>query len=212
MASKLDRWLATASRSTLAFIAIAAGIIFIVLSNPPQTICDQQVAAFEQNQKEFLFTPAPQVEPGETPTGARRGRAYSQLYSLCRANSGPGGCYELFASLHRMIRALNAATSDCEEKMGEVGQVRRVLWSSVDFMVRAAWGSKPPAMVDRRGWLDTADVALYCQMKQKIISYYGKDEWDRYRETLFTHLPGVKGLSRQDAWPLMLVSQDCGNL
>ena len=77
-------------------------------------------------------------------------------------------------------------------------------------MHNAAWGTQPPASyVEKQGWLDTSDVALFCQLRGHIELYYGTSDWESYRDRLFTELPGAKNLPRKDTWEKMLLSTDC---
>ncbi len=58
-------------------------------------------------------------------------------------------------------------------------------------------------------WLDTADIALFCQLKSRIMAFYGEDSWVALRERMMRDLPGAKDLPRNQVWDLSLFSENC---
>lgn len=202
MASSLDRWLSTLSRGTLATLAIGGGILFIVLSDPPRNQCDAQFDYVKQQQAGFLFA--------SEDKSVAKGVSYKQLKEYCEKSPGPGACYEFFGKLRIMIRDLQTIPDECAGRAGGINEIKEAVWGAAKFMVNSAWGEKPPDnYMERFGWLDQADVALYCSLNAQIVRMYGQGAWDSYRETLFSELPGAKDLPRKEAWPRMLLSEDC---
>jgi len=203
MASSLDRWLATLSRGTIAIIAIGGGILFIILSNPPRTVCDSQIEFLKEQQKGFLFS-----DP-EDPA-AKRVPSFAKMHEYCERAGGPGGCYELFQKMRTLSQDLLAVPEECAVKASKLSEVEEALKKTVHLMVTAAWGTKPPdSYMDKFGWLDVADVNLFCGLKTQVIRFYGEGTWDNYRERLFHELPGAKDLPRKTAWEKLLLSEDC---
>lgn len=201
MASKLDQFLASFSRATLATVAIGGGILFIIFSDPPRTICDAQVEFLKQQQRGFLFA---------DPAKKLRGANFSQMGEYCDRGNGPGACYELFSKMRILMRDLQTVPPECAAKISQVSEVQKALWSTTKFMVKAAWGKVPPPNYQEKfGWLDVADLALFCSMKTQITKLFGESAWNSYRETLFTELPGAKEIQRKDAWEKMILSEDC---
>ncbi|MGE0764580.1 MAG: hypothetical protein AB7N80_14995 [Bdellovibrionales bacterium] len=203
MASQLDRWLATLSRGTLATLAISAGILFIIFSDPPHTVCQAQLNFLRDQQKGFLF-----ADPGNKKLA--RGASFQQMAEYCQRGDGPGACYELFAKMRVLVRDLQSVPAECASQAAAIDEVKAALWGTAKFMTKTAWGKVPPvAYQDKFGWLDVADIALFCGLKAQIIRFYGESDWDSYREGLFRDLPGAKDLQRKNAWEKMILSEDC---
>jgi hypothetical protein len=80
----------------------------------------------------------------------------------------------------------------------------------MELLLRVAWGTKPPdAYHAKFGWLDTADISLFCKLKTRIISFYGEPAWNAYREKMMKELPGAKDIARETVWDLSLFSENC---
>jgi len=203
MASGFDRWLATASRNTLAFLIIGLGIILIIVFNPPHTICDSQVAQIRELQKGFVFR-------DKTDREAMKKASFVEMSNYCKLGNTPGACYELFAKLRDLVRDLTTVPQDCASTVGAINEIQLVLQESADLMARIAWTEKmPESHVDKFGWLDPADMSLFCALKEQYIRLLGQAVWDNYRERLFRELPGAKDLPRKMAWERMILSENC---
>lgn len=202
MSSALDRWISTLSRGSLAALAIGVGIIVIIASDPPQTVCDTQISHFKEVQAKFLF---PELAK-KNYTGA----SFKQLFSYCEKGNSPGACFEFFNQLRNLLRDLDTLSQECVSQVALVEEVEKALWTGAKFMTKAAWGAQAPLSVsDKNGWLDNSDIALFCQIKSHIEVYYGSSDWESYREKLFVELPGAKNLPRKDTWERILLSTDC---
>lgn len=186
----------------IAAIAIAAGIAFIVISEPPHTVCDSQLEVFKTSQQKFLFL--------DSKKKAIKTTKFENLRDYCKAANNPGGCYELFQEIKMMLRDLLAVPSDCASRIGNVAEVKRAIWQSLDLLVRLGWGEKPPSTYfEKFGFLDKSDIALFCQLKARAIDYYGEQEWEKFREKMFKELPGAQGLARNQIWEMSIVSENC---
>lgn len=203
MASQLDRWLSTLSRGTIAIIAIGGGILFIIFSNPPRTVCHSQIEFLQEQQKAFLFPETDEATLAKTP-------GFVKMFEYCERGGGPGACYELFQKMRTLSQDLVAVPDECAARAAKLSEVEEALKKTIHLMVKAAWGVKPPeSYMDKFGWLDVADVSLFCGLKNQIIRLYGESTWDAYRERLFHELPGAKDLPRKTAWEKLLLSEDC---
>lgn len=139
------------------------------------------------------------------------GSKFLKLIHNCRATNNPGGCYELFQEEKTLLHDLQAVPSDCIAEIGKIDEVRESLVQSIGLLVRAAWGEKPPATYYQKfGWLDTADLSLYCKLQQQIKETYGGSEFENFRERMFHELPGAETMSRNDVWDMTLFSENCG--
>jgi len=201
----MNQFLASVPKNILAFVAIAAGIVFIILSQPPASVCDQQIEVIKTAQTNFLYKDEffPKSKVIKT-------TKYEYLRDRCKQTNDPGGCYELFQEMKILLHDLNTLTSACASAAGSLAPVRRALWETLDLMVRLAWGEKPPESYSTKlGWLDSADVNLYCKLKDKAQLIFGESQWDRFREKLMVELPGAKELPRNQVWDLSLFSENC---
>lgn len=198
----MDKWLAQFSKNTLAVCAIAGGIIFIILSDPPRSVCDAQVESIKESQKLFLYLDPKKQAIKTTKYQAQRDR--------CKATNNPGGCYELFQSIRTLLQDFSAVSSECGGAIGGMTEVNRALWETVELLVKLAWGEKPPASYNEKfSWLDAADINLFCKLKARITYVYGEPAWNNFRERMMTELPGAKDLSRNQVWEMTLLSENC---
>lgn len=177
--------------------------MFIVLSDPPHTKCDSQVEAFKQSQIGFLY-PNPKIKSEKT-------SQYKKLITQCKIANSPGGCYEFFMRMKQFLLQIRKTISDeCNSDLANVSPVERAVWESAGLMTQLAWGEKPPETYYQKfGWLDTADISLFCSLKREAIQLFGEETWAAYRESLFTKLPGASELSRKKVWEVLLLSVNC---
>src|ERR1700679_3012220 len=132
----MDRWLSLIPKGLLLVLVVGGGILFIVLSDPPHTVCESQLELFRQNQSRFLF-----LDPKREKILTTR---YVRLIEHCKMTNDPGGCFELFSEIRTLLRDLQAVPSDCLERAGEIAEVKKAAWEVEDLIVRLAWGEKPP--------------------------------------------------------------------
>lgn len=194
--------IAQLSKTALAILLIAGGVLAIVIFNPPVTVCDAQKEAFKESQKKFLYLDEKQKAVKKT--------KYADMYALCKSTNTPGGCYELFRDLKHMISDLKNVPRECGSAVGEMTEVKKAIWESAELLVRIAWGFKPPqTYYEKFSWLDSADMALFCQLKDTAENLYGANSWTNFRERMFNELPGAKELPRNQVWENMILSVNC---
>lgn len=198
----LDRFLANLPKNILATLIVGGGIFFIILVDPPHTICDAQLDTFKEAQLGFVYLD-PQNKSVQTTD-------YELLTKQCRVSNSPGGCYELFARLKALISDIESIPKECTSKAAGEGKVRKLLWEALDLMAKLAWGEKPPqSYYEKFGWLEPPDLLLYCDLRRTVVRLYGKPAWEQFREGLFKTLPGATGLQRTQVWEHMLLSINC---
>ncbi len=199
----MDNFLSLIPKSLLAFLAIAGGILLIVfVFSPPHTVCDSQLEIFANAEKRFLYKDPkhPQIVTTK----------FERLRDNCKITNNPGGCYELFQDVRNMVGDVSTMPSECSAFIGAVPQVKRAIWDSVDLLVRLAWGEAPPSSYHAKfGWLDVADISLFCLLKTKIYALYGEEEWTQFREKKMRELPGAADLPRNQVWDMSLFSENC---
>lgn len=186
-------------------VAIVAGLVLIISSDPPKSLCDAEVHQFKMGVRGFLYP--------NRDLKIYKGR-YFEEFKTCQAGYSPGACIGLFDGIRKMLDVSMALSPKCLGQFGEEPIVREALFSTVDLMIRMAWGpTAPPATpAMRSGWLNPSDVHLYCRIKNRISLVYGESTWEQFREKYFTELPGSKGLQRQQVWEKSLLSTRCEGL
>lgn len=190
------------SKTALALLVIAGGVLALVIFNPPHTVCDAQRDAFKESQKSFLYL--------DEKNKVKKKTKFEEMYALCKSTNTPGGCYELFMDLKRLLADLKNVPRECGSNIGSLSEVKKAIWESTELLVRMAWGEKPPeTYYEKFAWLDSADIALFCSLKSTIENLYGIEEWTRFREKMFTALPGSKDLPRNQVWETMILSVNC---
>lgn len=189
-------------KGLLAFIVLCGGILFIIFADPPKSVCDAQIELFKRNQQNLLYKdPDSKVE---------KTTKFELLFEHCKGTNSPGGCLELFQLTKRMLDDLSAVPSECRSTVASLSEVRKAIFYMSELLVRLAWGEKPPQTYSQKfGWLDVADVSLFCRLKERLSDYFGQSSWNNLREKLLKELPGANGISRAQAWDLSILSENC---
>ena len=191
----------------VAFLAIALGVILIIMFNPPTTLCDTQMEVLVKSQQGFL-TPDPNSKLASTSGFARQ-------YDQCKATNAPGGCYQLFLHMRKLLDDLDKVPRDCTPEVPSKGTsgsdaVKPALFKTIELLVQIAWGEKPPrSYSDKLGWLEPIDLSLFCNLKKKAQELYGKEVWLSFQEKQFTALPGSEQMNRKQVWQGLLLSVNC---
>lgn len=198
----MDKFLADIPKNILALIVIAGGIFLIVLADPPRSVCSSQLDVIKTSQRLFLFKD-PKSKMVKT-------TKFETLRDRCKVTNNPGGCYELFQAVKILLQDLQTLTNECSSAAGGVAEIKRALWDTTDLLVRLAWGEKPPTSYNSKfGWLDTADISLYCNLKERAQIVFGDSAWNRYRDKMMKELPGASELPRNQVWDMSLFSENC---
>jgi len=198
----MDKLLATVPKNMLAFLAIVGFILLIALVQPPASVCDSQLEIIQHSQRHFLF-PDPKSKLVKT-------TKFEKLRDQCKITNSPGGCYELFQKMKTFLHDLGTMGGECASAVGDVSEYKRAMIETADLMVRLAWGDAPPSAYHAKfGWLDTADISLYCTLKARLISTYGDEFWNGFREKMMKDLPGAQTLPRNQIWDMSIFSENC---
>jgi len=200
----MEKWLASLSKNSIAFLAIFAGIVVIILLNMPHTVCKSQLEIFHKNETGFLFLD-PEIK-------AIKITGFNKLNNFCKHTNSPGGCYELFLKLRHLHNDLTNLPKDCSDEVSEIKPVKEAIWQMLTLMVQIAWGEEPPAtFFDKLGWLDYAAMNLFCDYSDIAKSYYGNEAWKKFRIHLQKTLPGAEGLTPGRVWEASILSTRCSN-
>lgn len=196
-------WLKSLPKTAFVTLVLSAGVLFIVFSDPPRSVCDTQISKLDEAIKDFLS-----LDQIKKPN--RKQTRFTKLVETCKVTNSAGGCYELFLSLKEMLKDVGAVSPECIAKLTSHTAITETVWTSLDLMTRLAWGEKPPEMATlRTGWFDPADLNLFCELKRTITNIYSDTKWNSFVEAYFTQLPGAKSLDRTEAWQRMLFSVNC---
>lgn len=195
-------FLGSLPKTILAVLALLVGFVFIILNDPPKSVCSVQIENFREAQKRFLYS--------ETINNVRRPALAEEQLRICRAANSPGGCNELFFQLRILSKDLGSVPSQCSSTIGGEAEVANFLWKSYRLIVELAWGSKPPIGYESRfAWLDSSDLALFCDLKRNITDIYGEERHKTFQEEMFQSLPGASELTREQIWQRTILSTRC---
>lgn len=199
----MDKILASIPKNMIAFLSIVSGILFIIfIVSPPKTVCDAQIELIQKSQAKFLYK-NPKSKMVKT-------TKYQSRLEFCRSRNNPGACYELFHDMRNFLVDLSNVPHECNSSVGAIKEFDKAMWDSMTLIVQLAWGDKPPTAYNAKfGWLDTADLTLYCQLKNRLQIIYGETRWDNYREKTMNELPGAKELGRNQKWDMSIFSENC---
>lgn len=198
----LNRIFEVLPKPVVIVLAIVGVILLLLLSDPPHSVCDSQLNVFRQSQQKFLFLNEDKPVLKTT--------KYNQLVKQCKATNDPGGCYELFQEMRKMLKDLEVLPSQCLGQAGEIEEVEKALHDASELLARLAWGAKAPETYNQKyGWLDRSDIELFCRLKYFVIATYDNDEWEEIKKKVFSELPGIKEKSREDGYDLSLFSERC---
>lgn len=189
-------------KHTLAMIVIAVGILFIILNDPPVTVCGQQIKSYEASQVGYL------VKDASKPLSQTS--RFDRLLGVCLQANSFGGCYEFFQSVRESLDKSRLTSMECMAALGESSVFEMFMKKSLDAMIKLAWGEKPPAAASlRQGWFEGPQVDLFCRLKNSFEISYGERPWANLREQYLLNLPGAKDLGREEAWGRSLFSVAC---
>jgi len=203
--SDMKQFFSTLPKSVLAFLALTGGILFIVIGDPPKTVCDAQMDLFKKDQQTFLYEdPKSKAEKKTT--------KFERLFEHCKATNAPGGCFELFQLTKRMLDGLNSVPASCRGEVAGSAEVKKALSLMTELMIRLAWGSDSPGTFAQKfGWLDIADISLYCRLKAAYSDFLGVPAWEGLREKLLKGLPKADQYPRSHVWDHSLLSENCSS-
>lgn len=200
---KIITFIGTVPKPIIAVVVLMLGFAFIVYNDPPKTVCDSQLELFKQNQKEFLYS-----RPGLN--GTQQGALFGELYSLCKADNSPGGCFEYFVRLKKFNQDLDNIPHQCSETAKSESLLRTVMLSSMKLMVQISWGDRGPASTNRRnGWLDASDLSLFCDLRQQADRILGKETVSEWQTKTLNNLPGVETLDAEQTLQRSLFATPC---
>lgn len=166
-------------------VVLLAGICLVVLFNPPHRACTSKIEMLRELQKGKVF-------PSKGKVLVRSPRVVRAI-EACKLGNSPGACFEFFSILRKFNGDLQSFPMECAEELRDVSEIRAVLREGISIMIQIAWGEAPPERGIaplRQGWLESTDLALFCSLKDLYSRFFGKEELDEFRKSLYSKLPG----------------------
>lgn len=179
----MEKFFNSLPKPVLAILVIFVVLIFLMLNDPPSTICDVQASNLRESLKGQLF-----------PTTIKKNKLPPLLgpaQEACQQGNSAGSCYEYFSILRKAARDIKNFSSECREDLVSISEVKRAFREGVILMAKMAWGTRPPepGMV-RFGWLSDSELSLFCLIKDVYSQGLGNESWEELRKSVFKELPG----------------------
>lgn len=179
----MENFINSLPKPLLAFLAILIGIGVFMLVSPPHTVCDTQEATLREMQKGNIFPT--EVKKNKIPPTLVRAK------EACQLGNSAGSCYEYFMVLKKVADDVGKASGECTAQLFNVNEVKSALNDGLELMVRLAWGTKPPEPgLERFGWMQDAEIAIFCRLKSIYIRANGEEGWTALRQRVTAKLPG----------------------
>ncbi|MCB0348785.1 MAG: hypothetical protein KDD37_08110, partial [Bdellovibrionales bacterium] len=202
--SALDRIVASLPRWVLVGGILVLGILFLLVFDPPHSVCDSQLSLLKSIQTPFLYLDSKKKYIKTT--------GFEASYTKCRNGNSLGACQNLFNGVLKLINDVEASNPECIADLGQVKVIKKAFRDTQDLMVELAWGNKPPeSTYDKFGWLDNNHMFLFCRLTGMRIKSEGKNTWEKWREKTMLSLPNPGKLTRADIWRRSLFSASCSN-
>ena len=183
----MDQLLSSLPKTVIAIGAIIIGFILMRINDPPRTICDLQMELFRESQKKFLYTG----------TDAGKPSVAQEAYGICKNDNSPGGCFEYFEKLKKLTVDLNNIPEQCATTAASDEKIQLWMQKSLTLMVEMAWGERAPASyMQKNGWFDGSEIALFCDLKRSTIRIFGDETYAEWREQILTSKPGPRAWSQ----------------
>lgn len=165
----------------IAGIAISIGVTFLILSDPPKTICDVQEEVYRDTNKSFLFK--------DSDDTLNRTSLVKKHLKECTNSNTPGGCYSLFQDTRRLIQSFQVINSDCYTSISAIKEVKEsleeiyALFIAISLELDFTDESSKPLR-----WLTLNDVNLFCRVERNIISLYGSERVDYLEQKTYRRM------------------------
>ena len=193
----------------IAFLVISVSIVFIMLFNPPHTMCDTQIEHFKEVQVEVFYKNSTESCKPENPKDLSPCSKIKKEQKLCKTQNTRGACYNYFAYLKKVLKDLRLVSNECHAQIFTNGKIKTTLEEALTLMVALAWrkdviyGQK-----NKFNWLNQTDMALFCKLKKKYILEYEKQSYKQLEETILSSLPS-KSKNKKLLFKSSILSEYC---
>lgn len=183
----------------LAVLVIVLGILFFVLQDPPQTVCDIQEASYKDQNQSLLFE--------QKSSSTKSSRINTNIRS-CLDNNTPGACYDLFQNVRELIHSFKVIHSECYTQIIQIPQVKQAFQTVYRLFVTISFndGDEGNAPQPLR-WLTFNDVTLFCHLRRQIELLLGLEFANNLDKTIYEQSSLELSFSQFSRFSIL--SQDC---
>lgn len=186
----------------IASLFLVAGVVFILLNDPPHTFCDTQVEHFKKVQKGILYKDSKDFHKEKSLLERKR--------QFCQKEQAPGTCYEYFEYLKRLLKDLKLLSEECAPKILQSGEVKGAFSKALSLITALAWREEIlTGKVSKYNWLGRPDLFLFCELKNKYIMTYGREDYQRLEQGILNLLPFDKKYSLALIHKKTILSEKC---
>lgn len=179
----MEKFFASLPKPVLAIVVIVAALIFFMLNDPPNTVCDVQAGNLKESMKGQMFPMT--VNKNKIPP------VIEQAQDACQQGNSAGSCFEYFSILRKAARDIRNYSSECRANLVNIPEIKKNFTDGVTLMTKMAWGSRPPEPgMARFGWLSDSELSLFCLLKDVYSQSLGDEAWNDLRLKIFKELPG----------------------
>lgn len=197
------QWFLALPKRLFVALVLGAGILFVIFSDPPRSVCDSQVSAFLERTK-------PLIEIEEKKIKYKKTSQLQEKSQECGFGRTSGACFDLFQILRTVLREIRSVSVNCHENLARESRLKSVLKDSLELIVKLAWGDQPPLSVSQRlGPFDVSDFGLFCELKNSFTLLYSESEWRSFVEKILASLKEGSNLSREEKWARSIMSAPC---
>ncbi len=199
----MTKWLLSLPKNVLVILTLTIAIAFIVLQDPPHTLCRTQIENFKSRQIGRIYK-NPKIKHRKKPL-------MTFLMEQCKKGNSPGSCYEFFSILRKFVNDFKIVSTSCYPSLAQVAQIKPTLFKTYKLMVKLAWGAeKVKDPYNKLQWLSVADVSLFCSLKSSILNLYGQEQLSSLNKNILAHhLPGASKMPPAQVKELALTSEIC---
>jgi len=185
----MENFFKSLPKPALAVLVIAAALIFFMVNDPPNTVCDIQIGNLKESMKGQVF-PSVDSKKRKIPP------VIVQAQEACQLGNSAGSCFEYFSILRKAARDIRNFSSECRADLLNVSEIKKSISDGVTLMTKMAWGSRPPEPgMARFGWLSDSELGLFCLIRDVYTLGLGEEAWNSLRQNIFKELPGEPPLS-----------------
>jgi len=182
--------------------ALALGLVFILITNPPHTACDSQLEIFQKSETPFLYPDSSKKFADQT--------LFQKSIQTCKDQNLPGPCFQFFEGLRLLIKDIKTVSLECRPKIVQSDLVSSALWLSLTAIFEIAWGPTPPkSYYEKTGWLDNVHINTFCDLQKVVRENFSEDDWVQFREKVLQSLPQASSLGRGEVWNRSLFTLKC---
>jgi hypothetical protein len=182
-------------------IAVIIGIFYFVQQDPPKTICDIQFEIFKKETEKYIFGYKEKkisISPG-----------IKRDIESCEGTNSPGGCYDLFEGLKKILKPSRSIPSECRDRIGELDPFKKWLDRSLFDFSQISWNNSTVVRMGLFNWFEQDDIILFCRLKAEYIRLIGPEEYKTQETKLLKQLVELKKLPPNQVWGRTVLSFKC---